>query len=163
LLQRASGDIPHDHVREAAMLIDGVDGDDVFVDDGGGGLRFAGEPLAGGGARRQVRRGGLQRHEPVEGRLGRLEDDPRPAAPGQPRPTRPAISYGPIRPSIAGSSVGARNSSESVSDRSSSGSSAGVDRAIPTKPSGNGAFSPRPRKRRASLHQAASPAAVSSS
>ena len=50
LLQRCAGDVLHHQVGHGAGVLDGVDGDDVVVADGGGGPGLADEPLAGGGA-----------------------------------------------------------------------------------------------------------------
>ena len=62
-----------------AGVLDGVDGDDVVVADGGRGPGLAGEPLAGGGAGRQLRGHHLDRHHPVQLLVERPEHDPHPA------------------------------------------------------------------------------------
>ena len=48
----AAVDVLHDQVGQAVGLLDGVDGDDVVVADGGGGPGLAHEALAGGAAGR---------------------------------------------------------------------------------------------------------------
>ncbi len=52
----------------------------MVVADGGGGLGFAGETPPGGGAAGQGRGQNLDRHQPMQRRLERLQDDPH--APG---------------------------------------------------------------------------------
>src|SRR5207244_9959020 len=48
ILQRPAGNVLHDDAGEAVGVLDGVDGDDVVVGDGGGGAGLAQEALAGG-------------------------------------------------------------------------------------------------------------------
>ncbi len=78
ILERPAVDAGHHQVRETVLRIgvDGVDGDDVVVDDRGGGLRLAGEPPASGAAGGQLRGEDLDGHDPVQRRVERLEDDP---------------------------------------------------------------------------------------
>ena len=55
LLQRLAGDVLHHQVGHRLAFLDGVDGDDVVVADGGGRPGLAQEPLAGSGAGGQLR------------------------------------------------------------------------------------------------------------
>ncbi len=80
VLERLAGDVLHDEVRQPARGVDGVDGDDVVVTDRRGGLALAGEPAAGRGARGQLGGEDLDRHEPIQRRVERLEDHTHPAA-----------------------------------------------------------------------------------
>jgi hypothetical protein len=75
LLQRAPGDARHHQVGQPAGLVGvhGVDGDDVVVDDRGGRLRLAGEPLPRRPAGGQQRREHLDGHGAAQGRLPGLE------------------------------------------------------------------------------------------
>ena len=54
LLERTPGDVLHHEIRQPTELIDGVDGDDVLVGDGGDGPRLAFEPASGVGPRAPV-------------------------------------------------------------------------------------------------------------
>ena len=80
LLERHPGDVLHDQVGQAAGLLDGVDGDDVVVADGRGGLGLAGEAPAGGGAGRQLRGQHLDGHDAVQLRVEGPQHDPHAAA-----------------------------------------------------------------------------------
>ena len=75
VLQRFAGDVLHDQVGQAVRLVDAVDGDDVVVADGGGGLRLAGEAPPGDGAAGHGGGQHLDRHQAVQRRIERLEDD----------------------------------------------------------------------------------------
>ena len=77
LLERSAGDAGHDQVGETALGVgvDGVDGDDMVVDDGRGGLGLAGEPPAGGAAGGHLRGQDLDRHDAAQRRVERLEHD----------------------------------------------------------------------------------------
>ena len=55
LLQGLAGDVLHDQIGDR-LLLDGVDGDDVLMADGGEGAGLAQEALAGGGGGGQLRR-----------------------------------------------------------------------------------------------------------
>ncbi len=78
VLERSAVDAGHHQVREAGLRIgvDGVDGDDVIVDDRRGGLGLAEEPPTCGAAGGELRGEDLDGHHPVQRRVDRLEDDP---------------------------------------------------------------------------------------
>ncbi len=76
VLERLAGDERHDEVGKAPELVDGIDRHDVFVADRRGRPRLAGEPPPGRGHGRQLRRHHLDGHQPVQGRVVRLEHDP---------------------------------------------------------------------------------------
>ena len=65
VLEGLAGDELHDQVRQRLLLLDRVDGDDVLVADRGRGPGLADEPLAGGGAGRQLRGQHLDRDDPL--------------------------------------------------------------------------------------------------
>ena len=62
------------------LLLDGVDGDDVLVADGGGGAGLAQEALAGRGRGGQSRGHDLDGDDAVQHLVERLEDDAEAAA-----------------------------------------------------------------------------------
>jgi hypothetical protein len=74
-LERLAGDILHDQVGQAVVLVDAVDGDDMVVADRSRGLRLAREAPPGCGAASHRCGHDLDRHQPVQGRVERLEDD----------------------------------------------------------------------------------------
>ena len=81
VLESDAADEFHHQEGNGAILVHGVDVDDVFVADGGGGLGLAGKPPAGGAHGRQRRGQQLDRdHPPQLGVVG-LEHHPHPAAP----------------------------------------------------------------------------------
>jgi hypothetical protein len=61
-----------------------VDGDNVFVNDGGGSSRFAAEPLPGGAAAGQMRCEDFDGDRTVEVGIKALEDDAHAAGTDQP-------------------------------------------------------------------------------
>ena len=77
ILKRAAGDTGHHQVRETAsgVGVDRVDGYDVVVNDRRGGLGLAKEPPSGGAAGGHLRGQHLNRHDPVQRRVERFEDD----------------------------------------------------------------------------------------
>ena len=66
LLESGAVDELHDQVRHRALVLDGVEGNDVFVGDGGRRPRLAGEPPQGGAAGRHRRSQRLDGHDPVQ-------------------------------------------------------------------------------------------------
>jgi hypothetical protein len=79
-LERYAAHVLHDHVRRPVGFFNGVDRHNVFVSDGGDGPRLAAETLAICGVARQVRGQHFDRHETVQRRVERLEDNPHAAA-----------------------------------------------------------------------------------
>ena len=79
LLERLAVDALHHEIRQA-VLIDGVDRDDVLVDDGCRGLGLAHEPLAGGWIGGQLGRQHLDGDDAVELRVVGLENHAHAAA-----------------------------------------------------------------------------------
>lgn len=80
LLQRLAADVLHDQVG-SRLFIDGVDGDDVLVPDGGGGAGFTEEALPGRPLRHQLRGEHLHRHHPVQLLVESTEDRAEPPLP----------------------------------------------------------------------------------
>ena len=72
-LQRLAGDVLHHQVRQAVGLVHGMDGDDVIVRDGGGGLGLAQEAFAGDAAGGQLRGQHLDGHDAMQRRIERFE------------------------------------------------------------------------------------------
>ena len=90
VLNRLAGDVLHDQVRDALRRrVDGMDGDDVLVDDRRGGLRLAGEPPPRRRRRGQAGRQHLDRHQPISARSRAWNTTPIP-----PRPTTPGCHKG---------------------------------------------------------------------
>ena len=83
LLQGRAGDVLHDEVGQTAR-IDGVDGDDVLVADGGGSPGLAANA---GGPRRcgQLRRQHLDGHQPIRAGSRALSTTPMPPRPSTSR------------------------------------------------------------------------------
>ena len=79
LLERPAGDVGHDEVGQSLLLVDGVDGHDVVVADRGRRPRLAGESPTRGGTDRELGGEDLECHEPVQGRVERLEHHAHPA------------------------------------------------------------------------------------
>ncbi len=73
LLQGAAGDVLQDEVGQPLELGDGVDGDDMVVEDGGGDLGLAQEALACRGEAGQLRGQHLDGHDALQGGVDRLE------------------------------------------------------------------------------------------
>jgi len=79
-LKRTPRDVRHDQVRQPLPGIDGVDGDDVRMDDGGGRLGFAVEPFACRAAAGKIRSQHLDRDGPIQGGIEDPEDHAHAAA-----------------------------------------------------------------------------------
>ena len=80
-IQPAAADVLHRVIRQAVLLADGEDGDDVRVVELRDGHRLALEPLPAPGVEQPLARDDLQRDLPGQRFLERLVDDPHPAAP----------------------------------------------------------------------------------
>ncbi len=76
ILKRLAIDIFHDQVGEAVGLVDGVDVDDVLVADRGGSLSFTCESSPSRRGRRKLRRHDLDRDDPLQDFVERLEHHP---------------------------------------------------------------------------------------
>ena len=73
ILKRAARHVLHHQDRQPVHFLDGVDGDDVRVAHGRGGLGFALEPLPGQAVAGEVRGQHLDCHPALQGRLEPLE------------------------------------------------------------------------------------------
>jgi hypothetical protein len=80
-LQRLAFDELHHQVGQAIHLVDAVDGNNVLVVDGSGGLGFADEPAASVGAAGQDESRDLDGHQSPQGRIERLQHDTHPSLP----------------------------------------------------------------------------------